>query len=193
MRTKIIGIAALLAAIVLSGASCSMAVSRQQTNQPPQLVGNDRDAHGCIPSAGYSWCEVKQKCLRPWEEKCVAATSTTISYLISEADPLKYCNGADMDSVGYGKTITVEKSTTTPETNLTEAQIAKKTAILATSGMCQTVLSQLPDFTVANGTVTIPPIEGWAGVSIVMCFCTPQVETNLLRLPGITKVSWGSN
>ncbi len=42
------------------------------------LVGNDRDAHGCIGSAGYSWCEVKQKCLRPWEEDCTAATSSNI-------------------------------------------------------------------------------------------------------------------
>jgi hypothetical protein len=34
------------------------------------VVGGDRDAHGCIGSAGYSWCEVKNKCLRVWEEKC---------------------------------------------------------------------------------------------------------------------------
>lgn len=34
------------------------------------LLGGDRDEHGCIPSAGYSWCEAKQKCLRPWEEEC---------------------------------------------------------------------------------------------------------------------------
>lgn len=34
------------------------------------LVGGDRDDHGCIGSAGYSWCELKQKCLRSWEEKC---------------------------------------------------------------------------------------------------------------------------
>lgn len=34
------------------------------------LVGNDRDEYGCIGSAGYSWCEEKQKCLRSWEEKC---------------------------------------------------------------------------------------------------------------------------
>jgi hypothetical protein len=41
------------------------------------IVGGDRDAHGCIGSAGYSWCAVKNKCLRVWEEKCeVAATST---------------------------------------------------------------------------------------------------------------------
>ena len=35
-----------------------------------QLVGNDEDEHGCKASAGYSWCESKQKCLRTWEEKC---------------------------------------------------------------------------------------------------------------------------
>lgn len=34
------------------------------------MVGSDRDAHGCIGSAGYTWCEVKDKCLRVWEEKC---------------------------------------------------------------------------------------------------------------------------
>ena len=34
------------------------------------IVGGDRDEHGCIGSAGYSWCESKQKCLRVWEESC---------------------------------------------------------------------------------------------------------------------------
>lgn len=36
----------------------------------PMLVGGDKDEHGCIGSAGYTWCESKEKCLRPWEEKC---------------------------------------------------------------------------------------------------------------------------
>lgn len=39
------------------------------TNSQP-IVGGDKDAHGCIGSAGYSWCEAKQKCLRTWEETC---------------------------------------------------------------------------------------------------------------------------
>lgn len=39
-----------------------------------QIVGNDRDAHGCIGSAGYSWCDVKNKCLRVWEEPCDAVS-----------------------------------------------------------------------------------------------------------------------
>jgi hypothetical protein len=47
------------------------------TPTPTQmLVGGDRDAYGCIPSAGYSWCEITQKCYRPWEEKCESSSSS---------------------------------------------------------------------------------------------------------------------
>jgi hypothetical protein len=46
----------------------------QNTNQ---ILGGDRDEHGCIGSAGYSWCEAKQKCLRTWEEAC-ESTNTNI-------------------------------------------------------------------------------------------------------------------
>ncbi|GMI48348.1 hypothetical protein TrCOL_g8842 [Triparma columacea] len=31
------------------------------------MVGGDRDSHGCIGSAGYTWCAGKSKCVRPWE------------------------------------------------------------------------------------------------------------------------------
>jgi hypothetical protein len=36
---------------------------------PPQspMPGADRDAHGCIGSAGYRWCERERACVRPWE------------------------------------------------------------------------------------------------------------------------------
>jgi hypothetical protein len=42
----------------------------QVSSTTTPLVGGDKDSHGCIGSAGYSWCEVKNKCLRVWEEKC---------------------------------------------------------------------------------------------------------------------------
>jgi hypothetical protein len=32
-----------------------------------KMTGANRDAHGCIPSAGYAWCEHTQQCERPWE------------------------------------------------------------------------------------------------------------------------------
>lgn len=33
-----------------------------------QPVGADRDSHGCIGSAGYTWCEVLNNCIRLWED-----------------------------------------------------------------------------------------------------------------------------
>lgn len=38
-----------------------------RTEHQPMIVGGDRDAHGCIGSAGYAWCESTQQCERPWE------------------------------------------------------------------------------------------------------------------------------
>ncbi|MFA5652114.1 MAG: hypothetical protein WC933_02000 [Candidatus Paceibacterota bacterium] len=46
-------------------------------NPKPQLIGGDKDAGGCLIGAGYSWCEVKNKCLRVWEEKCELSTDST--------------------------------------------------------------------------------------------------------------------
>ena len=43
------------------------------------LVGNDRDSYGCIGSVGYSWCSLKNKCLRSWEEKCESTNLSTSS------------------------------------------------------------------------------------------------------------------
>lgn len=53
---------------------CDNQINKSTTTTP--IVGGDRDVHGCIGSAGYSWCEVKNKCLRVWEEKCEATTTS---------------------------------------------------------------------------------------------------------------------
>ena len=47
------------------------------------LVGGDRDEHGCIPSAGYSWCTPKNKCLRIWEENCYESVAQEIQYILA--------------------------------------------------------------------------------------------------------------
>lgn len=76
----------LLSAIVLRviGFGSDKVKTTGSENTPIPMVGNDRDAHGCIPSAGYSWCEIKNKCLRNWEEKCeeeknIVASSTIVN------------------------------------------------------------------------------------------------------------------
>lgn len=34
----------------------------------PQAIGNDRDEHGCLASAGYTWSEVQKDCIRLFEK-----------------------------------------------------------------------------------------------------------------------------
>lgn len=50
-------------------AICLLTACAEQTPKPASapMVGSDRDQHGCIPSAGYSWCARTQQCERPWE------------------------------------------------------------------------------------------------------------------------------
>lgn len=71
---KLLPIFVLLMAITLT--ACSKKNPNMQSNiptdspmSPPEIVGGDKDEHGCIPSAGYQWSEEKQMCVRPWEEK----------------------------------------------------------------------------------------------------------------------------
>jgi hypothetical protein len=66
--------------IVISGLIAAYCIYIQQTSSnlntsDEHLIGGQKDEHGCLIPAGYSWCEIKQKCLRTWEEKCEAAVS----------------------------------------------------------------------------------------------------------------------
>jgi hypothetical protein len=49
----------LLAVILACCAGCA----------PARIIasGSDRDIHGCISSAGYTWCENRRTCVRMWE------------------------------------------------------------------------------------------------------------------------------
>lgn len=121
--------------------------------------------------------------------KKIFAPTKTITYLASKIDSTKYCNGVDMDSASYEKTITDERTTSTPELNTTILQLIKATINAATTNMCREALNRV-NITESKGVVSISPIDAWAGVSITMCSCKPLVEVNLLRLPGITKILW---
>ena len=53
-----------------------------------QLIGGTKDAHGCLPGAGYSWCDAKQKCLRVWEEYCTTAAPKVASFVCADGKSL---------------------------------------------------------------------------------------------------------
>ena len=60
---KAISIAAFTLAMLLGGCSSQNSADADSAS----IVGSDRDAHGCIGSAGYSWCARTEQCERPWE------------------------------------------------------------------------------------------------------------------------------
>lgn len=86
MRKGFVGLLSLLLAVTVIGIGAYYYMGRQAetasqilpTVKPLEeqkpLVGGDTDIHGCIGSAGYTWCEGKQKCLRQWEEPCSDGT-----------------------------------------------------------------------------------------------------------------------
>jgi hypothetical protein len=60
----------------------------QGTAFPPK-IGGDKDANGCLVAAGYSWCQLKQKCLRIWEETCDSRVNfSEIGNLVNRGDEL---------------------------------------------------------------------------------------------------------
>ncbi|RXJ71527.1 hypothetical protein CS022_20800 [Veronia nyctiphanis] len=52
-----------LLSVLLSG--CITYTNQEKPNA--SMPGSDRDEYGCIGSAGYTWCESKNECVRSWE------------------------------------------------------------------------------------------------------------------------------
>ena len=70
-------LAALIAATALSACAASSESS----------FGSDRDAHGCIGSAGYSWSALKQTCVQPWNAADIKLDDPANSvYVVLSAD-----------------------------------------------------------------------------------------------------------
>jgi hypothetical protein len=78
--------------IVLSLGLCSCGNKQQKKEQKETVVGNDKDEHGCIASAGYVWSEVQKDCIRLWEKgirmQNVANDSQT-AYIVFSPDSTK--------------------------------------------------------------------------------------------------------
>jgi hypothetical protein len=62
------------------------ACANSSASAPSNLVGADRDTHGCIGSAGYSWCEYTQRCERPWE------LAKQKGFALSQERVARYCS-----------------------------------------------------------------------------------------------------
>ena len=65
---------------------------KYQVVHPAALVGADRDEHGCIGSAGYTWSEVRKDCIRLFEDGIRTEAvdgSGQVMYVVFSPDSLK--------------------------------------------------------------------------------------------------------
>lgn len=86
----------ILYCILLSSASLACQSPNSRGSAPSDtlsnIVGSDRDPSGCIASAGYTWSELKQECVRPWEEGVqlravhTAGSAQMSAYLLFDQD-----------------------------------------------------------------------------------------------------------
>jgi hypothetical protein len=57
-----------IVALLLTACSNSSKKAGDNVQDAPKMAGSDRDKHGCIPSAGYQWSEIRNSCIRLFED-----------------------------------------------------------------------------------------------------------------------------
>ena len=74
--------------------ACKSATEKKESNPRTQIIGNAKDEHGCLTSAGYQWSALLKDCIRPFE-KGIKLTgqkqeqATLAAYLVFNADSSK--------------------------------------------------------------------------------------------------------
>jgi hypothetical protein len=132
----------------------------------------------------------------PAEIAPLPATPATALLYYSTAKKTDFCDGDNMDSAGYGKTIDKNVAFPLPQTLKTPED---KFLYLMNAGAnyigdeysCPGFFVKDLQAKFRNGTAYLfNPGGGWAGVSIAMCTCEPFLDYNLSRSFGISKTSW---
>ena len=119
MNVKMMSVCLACAGAFLAGCGNSReknAAAAAETEKT-EIVGDDKDEHGCIASAGYTWSEVQKDCIRLWEKGVRLASvddaentlfivfspdSTQVELFFSEADaPNEILDRRSLPAGGY--------------------------------------------------------------------------------------------
>ena len=100
----------------------------------------------------------------------VQPKETSIVYYVSKDLSTKYCNGADMDSTGFKKSLTNIMTAAVPGTlSLLDTVKMTLTKAQAASDFKDSNYTQIDKIMIINGVVILYLVGGWVGFSIFMC------------------------
>ena len=117
MNVKMMSVCLACAGALLAGCGNSREKNAAAETEKTEIVGDDKDEHGCIASAGYTWSEVQKDCIRLWEKGDRLASfdgaentlfivcsrdSTQVELFFSEADaPNEILDRRSLPAGGY--------------------------------------------------------------------------------------------
>ena len=141
-----------------------------QTNQTNQTAttttqpGVVKDEHGCLTSAGFVYCALREKCIRPWEEACddgravpLNGTNTTVT-----TQPT-ITTTTTLEVLPSSTTSSTETTLPTPTTTIEVIPILISEPMNATDQNATvetTTTTEAPTTTIPTPTTTIQPICG---------------------------------
>lgn len=114
------------------------------------IVGGDKDIHGCIGSAGYTWCASLNQCIRSWETTCPAPVACPAVYQPVCGRP----NGC-ANTCPAGSMCPMYCRLNDPQTYSNRCMLDAAGAEYLYSGACTTVANQPPTISGISGPTTL--------------------------------------
>lgn len=124
-------------------------------------------------------------------EKLVVKTTPITYYILEKANTNQtFCNGGDMDSVGFKAALTKKININVPGSLTTEEKIIKTLSLAAEANAFSKPYTRIEEISYKNNIVSMGPAEGWAGSSIFYCAWKPFVEKNLEQFSDVKEIIW---
>ncbi len=118
--------------------------------------------------------------------------NTSITYYVLEKKNVNetFCNGADMDEVGFKAALTKQINVTVPGNLTIEERIIKTLSLAAVANSFESSYARVDEVAYKNNVVSMGPANGWAGSSIFYCAWKPFVEKNLEQFSDVKEIIW---